>query len=134
MATFKFLRRSEALGTPPYGSGYVANPPIGGPLLISFPGLSNARPAERLASRSQSAHLRATFDFVPRSKELVIPPNGRSYVPGAPTSKSLHIFSLAVTRWAQPSFQRLCSEFAHLWATCDFVPPFEAWMTPNGRG
>ena len=96
--------------------------------------LANAHPAERLASRSQSAHLRTTFDFVPRSKELVIPPNGRSYVPSAPTSKSLHIFSLAVTHWAQPSCQRLGSEFAHLWATCDLVPQFEASMTPNGKG
>ena len=68
-----FLRISlpcEALGTPPYDRGYIANPPICGPVL----GLSPTwGPPRWKVLCSQSAHLWAISDFVPHFEALGSP-------------------------------------------------------------
>ena len=52
-----------------------------------------------------------------------------------PTCGPLLIVPPALKRWGPPRRQWLCSHLAHLWATFDSTPRFEAVGTPpGGRG
>ena len=83
---------------------------------------------------SQRAHLWATFDCVASYKVLGTPLRGKGYVATLPTCGSLLILSPALKRWGPPRRQRLCSHAAHLWASSDYVPHFEALATPRRQG
>ena len=60
------------------------------------------------------------------------PPGGRGYVATLPTCGPPVILSPALKRRGPPRQQGLCSHLAHLWATSDFAPRFEAVGTPPG--
>ena len=62
---------------------------------------------------------------VPRS-EVLGTPDGRGYVTKLPTCGPVLILSPVLKRWGPPRRQGLCSQYAHLWATADFVPRSEA--------
>ena len=51
-----------------------------------------------------------------------------------PTCGPLVIWSPALKRRRPPRQQGLCSHLAHLWATSDFAPRFEAVGTPRRQG
>ena len=123
-ATSDFLPRYEELGTPPSGRGYVATEPTGGPLLTLSPAMKRWGPPRRHGLCSHLAPLWATSDFVPRYEALGTPPSGRGYVATRPTFWPLQILSPALKCWGPPRRQGLSSHWAHLWATCDSLPPF----------
>ena len=84
---------------------------------------------------SHLAHLWATSDFVLCFEALGTPRGGRGYGATWPTCGPPLILSLALKRWGPPRWQGLWSHLAHLWATSDFVPRFEALATPlRGQG
>ena len=77
----------------------------------------------------------ASSDFVPRSQAMGIPLGDMGYVATLPTCRPPPILSPALKRWGPPRGQGLCSHTAHLWASSDFVPGFEAVGIPlGGRG
>ena len=157
-ATSDSAPRSEAVGTPPGGKGYVATLPTCGPLLILPPALKRWGPPRRQGLCSHLAHLWATSDSAPRSEAVGTPPGGKGYVatlptcgpllilppalkrwgpPGGkgyvatlPTCGPLLILPPALKRWGPPRRQGLCSHLAHLWATSDSAPRSKAVGTP----
>ena len=52
------------------------------------------------------------------------------YVATLPTCGPLRIYPPALKRSGPPRRQGLCSHLAHLWATSDFAPRYEAVGTP----
>ena len=124
-ATSNSVPRSEVLGTPPGGRGYVAIPPTCGPLLILSPALKRCRPPTRYM-----ANLPTCGPLVILSPALKRWGPPRSYIANLPTCGPLVILSPALKRWGPPRQQGLCSPTAHLWASSAFVPHFEALGTP----
>ena len=51
-----------------------------------------------------------------------------------PTCGPPVILPPALKRWGPPRRQGLCSHLAHLWATYDSAPHFEAVGTPKAAG
>ena len=72
-ATSDFVLRCEALGNPPNGRDYVANPPTRAPLLILSSAVKCWGAPKQKGLCSQSTHLRATSDFVPCFEALGTP-------------------------------------------------------------
>ena len=72
-ATSDFAPRSEAVGTPLGGRGYVATLPTCGPPLILPPTLKRWGPPSRQGLNSHLAHLWATSVFVPHSAAVGTP-------------------------------------------------------------
>ena len=62
------------------------------------------------------------------------PPGSRGYVDTSPTCGPLLVLPPALKRWGPPRRQWLCSHLAHLWATSDFAPRYEALGTPQAVG
>ena len=108
--------------------------PTCGPLLILSPALKRRGSPRRQGLCSHRAHLWATSDFVPRFEAEGISLGGRGYVATLPACGPLLILSPALKRRGSPRRQGLCSHFAHLWATSDFVPRFEAEGIPEAAG
>ena len=82
--------------------GYVATLPTCGPLLI-----------------------------LPTALKRWGPPGGSSYVATLPTCGPRRILPPALKRRGPSRGQGLCRQLAHLWATSDFAPRFEAVGTPE---
>ena len=59
---------------------------------------------------------------------------GGGYVTTLPTCGSLLILPPALKPWGPPRQQGLCSHLAHLWATSESAPRFEAVGTPQAAG
>ena len=102
-ATSDSAPRSEAVGTPQGGKGYVATLSTCGPPVILPPALKRWGP-----------------------------PSGRGYVATLPGCGVLLILPPALKRWGPPRRQVLCSHLAHLWATSDSAPRSEAVGIPRG--
>ena len=69
---------------------------------------------------------------------LILPPvvgtpGQQGYVATRPTCGPPPILSPALKRWGPPRRQGLCSHPAHLWATSDSAPGFEAVGTPSAQ-
>ena len=79
---------------------------------------------------SHLAHLWATCDIAPCSEAVGTPQGGKGYVATLPTCGPLLILPPALKRWGLPRRQWLCSHLAHLWATSNSAPRFEAMGTP----
>ena len=58
----------------------------------------------------------------------------KGYVATLPTSGPLLILPPALKRRGSPRRQGLCSQLAHLWATSDFVPRSEVFVTRGREG
>ena len=76
----------------------------------------------------------ASADFVPRSEAVGTPPDGRGSVAHLPTKGPLLILFPALKRWRPPRRHGLHSQFAHLWATSDFLPHSEVYGIPRRQG
>ena len=124
-ATTNFAPRCEAVGTPG-GSGYEANRPTCGPLLILPPAVKRWGPSRWQGLCSHLDHLWAAADSTPRSEAVGTPHGGRGYVVTWPTFGPLLIPPPALKRWGPPMRQGLFSHLAHLWTTSDSAPHYEA--------
>ena len=80
------------------------------------------------------AHFWATADFVPCCEVLVTPPDGKGHLANMPTCGPLLILCPTLKCWGPLGRQGLCSKCAHLWASANFVPRFEALGTPRTAG
>ena len=120
-----------SVGDPPKGKCYVATPRTCGPLLIWCPALGCWGPPRRQGLSSQSSHLWAIADFVPRFGALWTPKTGRVVCSQSThlwaTSDFVPCFGLLGT----PRRQGLCSQSTHLWAVAIFVPPLGRWGPPK---
>ena len=120
------------------------------PLLIFPSDVKLWRPLKRQGLYSHLAHLWATSNFQSRFGALQTPrgasgyvastcgpllrlslalkhggpSSGMGYVATRPTRGPRVIFSPALERSAPPRRQGLCSPVAHLWSTCEALPPF----------
>ena len=81
----------------PDSSGYAANPPSSGPVLILSPALKRGNPLD-----------------------------GRAYVANLPICGLLMILCPTLKRWGPSTREELCSQSAHLWATAGWVPSSKA--------
>ena len=100
---FRFRNPLSSVGDPPGRRGYVTTGPICGPLVISSFALKRWGP----------------------------PQGGGGYVTTGPICGPLLIPYPALKRWRPPGRQGLCYHRAHLWATSDSVPRFQALGTPQ---
>ena len=121
-----FVPRSDTVGTPEVLECYVATRPTCGPLLILSSSLKCWGRPRPQGLCSHPVHLQATSDFVPRFEAFGSPPRGKGYVATRPTCGPLLILLSALKHWGTPGRQGLFSHVAHLWATADFVPHYEA--------
>ena len=103
-ATINFVQFSEALGTLPSGSGYVATRPPCGPLPIFFQLGSAGDLQGGQGNVSSASNCGGTFRFLPL-REVSGPPKR----------------------------QGLCSHQPHLWATANFLPRSKA-LGPHTGG
>ena len=102
-ATADFVPRSKVLGTPPWGTGYLAHLPTCGLLLIVSPTVNRWGP----------------------------PLDGRGYVANLLSCRPLLVGSNALKGWGPPSRQGLCGQIARLQATADFASPLKSVGTPT---
>ena len=91
-------------------------------------------PPRRQGLYSHLAHLSAPSDRAPRSEGVGTHLGGTGYVATLPTCGPLVILPPAVKRCGHPRREGLCSHLAHLFATSDFPPRFDAVGTPLAAG
>ena len=133
-ATSDSAPRSEVLGVPLVGRGYVATLPTCGPLLILPPALKRWGPPRYKWLCSHLAHLWATSDAAPGSTTVAIPLGDRGYVATLPTCGPLLNLPPALKRWGPPRRKGLFGHLAHLWATSESAPRSDAVRTPHWAG
>ena len=74
------------------------------------------------------------FRFGPPLSSGGVPPGGKGYVATLPTCGPLLIRPPTLKRWGPTRQQGSSSHLAHLWATSDFAPVYEAVGTPKAAG